>query len=918
MSEYRKKLIEVALPLEAINRESAREKSIRHGHPSTLHMWWARRPLAACRAVLFAQLVDDPSSNPEKFPTELSQSLERNRLFELINRSVVWEDCDDVNLLNEMREAIEDSVGRLEDVNFLDPFAGGGSIPLEAQRLGLNSTGSDLNPIPVMINRCLLDLPNRFQGTPPVHPEASAIESSSWPRATGLAEDIKRYAKDIWLTSLEELRKYYPEVGEKNDGTNPVVAWLWARTVVCPNPSCGISAPLIRNFWLSQKPQRRSWLEPVIENNKIEFHVTTGAAGPQEKPTVSRTGGRCIKCGTAIPLTHIREAGVNGKLGTTPMALVVEGERQRVYKSSSEVLVPERIAIPEDFLDTPIPKDALGFRVFAYGLTKHADLFTQRQTKTLLTYSKNVVDSKNKITMDAIKKGLSQTHAEEYADIVITYLSLAVSRTSGSLSNLNTWNPAPSMETVNNVFKMQSLSMVWDFAESNPFRDGPASLSSSSEWVARVVERLPAMNGHAEQADASSRSYQNYVISTDPPYYDNVGYADLSDFFYIWLRKSLPTNLWPEFNTVLTPKSEELIADPARHASADEANSFFEEGFKSVFQSMHGQVRKDIPITVFYAFKQQQTDNVGTASTGWEALLEGMIKSGWQITATWPVRTERTGRPRDNDSNALASSIVLACRTRSTAASSIMRRAFVNELKESLPVALKNLQDSNVAPVDLAQAAIGPGMAIFSKYSKIIEADGADMSVRVALAIINQVLAEVLSDQEGDFDSETRFCIKWFEQFGWNESASSVAIDLSRAINTSITTLERGGIFRAAAGKARLLRPEEMSKRWNPDIDKSVSIWEVAVRIAFALQSEGADKAAELSRDSNSRVDMESVKELTYLIFSISEKKGWVDTAMLFNSLGSSWSDLSTSISKPPKVTSQQNAFDFTSNLDNE
>jgi putative DNA methylase len=911
MTTYKRKLIEVAMPLEDINRESAREKSIRYGHPSTLHMWWARRPLAACRAVLFAQLVDDPSSHPEKFTTVEAQAIERNRLFDLIKKMVIWEQCNDPSLLAAISKEIRGSVGDPSLIKFLDPFAGGGSIPLEAQRLGLNSHASDLNPIPVLLNRCMLDFPSHFRDRPPVHPASRDLNIGTWPSALGLAEDIRLYANDIWEISLRALRRFYPEVGEEKSNAAPVVAWLWARTVTCPNPACGKKAPLVRNFWLSQKTRRKSWLEPKLTQEGVSFEVTKGNSGPSANPTVTRTGAKCLSCETAIPLSYIRKAGSEGKLGITPMSLVTEGNRQRVYSSSDSFIEPNNISIPKDLLDTNVPKDALGFRVHAYGLTKHSDLFTQRQLKTLSTYSHEVKKYHERIVKNALESGLNTVQAKEYAGIVATYLGIAVSRTAGSLSNLNTWNPAPSMETVNNVFKMQSLSMVWDFAESNPFREGPASLKSSAEWISRVLEKLPARPGESVQADAANRSYEDFVISTDPPYYDNVGYADLSDFFYVWLRQSLDFNKFSEFATVLTPKSAELIADPSRHEDASAANKFFEDGFYSVFKKMRLQARRDIPITVFYAFKQQETDGDGTVSSGWEALLEGMIKSGWQITATWPMRTERSGRPRDNKANALASSIVLACRARSEEAPVIARRPFVNQLKERLPAAMKNLQASSIAPVDLAQAAIGPGMSIFSEYSRILEVDGTDMSVRTALAIINQVLDEVLSEQEGDFDSDTRFCLKWFSQFGWNEASFGEAESLAKAVNTSIPGLERGGIFKAIAGKARLIHPEQMSGEWDPEHDKSISIWEVALRIAYALQNQGIQKAAEWNFAASKKVELDAVKELSYLLFSISEKKGWNEAAILFNGLGTSWSDINNEMHSTPKVLSEQSLLDF-------
>jgi len=930
VSNYKKKLIEVALPLEAINRASAREKSIRHGHPSTLHLYWARRPLAACRAVLFSQLVDDPSAHPDKFPTVEAQAIERQRLFDIIERLVVWENTNDEALFAEAHEEILKSTDGNPPA-ILDPFAGGGSIPLEAQRLGLEAHASDLNPVAVLINKALIEIPPKWAGQPPVFPGA-ADAKMTWPKATGLAEDVRRYGE--WMRGEAEKRigHLYPKA-TLPDGTKAnVIAWIWARTVTCPNPACGIEMPLVRSWWLGKKKGKEAYVVPEITTNPdgtpaVEFnigHDPNFAPKADIDGTVSRNGARCIACATAVPLTYVRQEGQAGRIGETLMSVVAEGNRQRHYLQPSLLQISAaNVVSPNDTIETVLPKSALGFRVQLYGMTKYKDLFTPRQLTALTKFSDLVGEARERALEDAIAAGLTDddvsleeggTGASAYADSVATYLAFTVSRLADLGNALCRWEP--NAECPRQLFARQAIPMVWDFAEGSPLGKSSGSWQVLLQGAYRAF-LSPAFNskriapGSIMQADASTRTYSGVVVATDPPYYDNIGYANLSDFFYGWLRLSLGLIFTNLFETVQTPKSNELVADPYRHGGKGEASEFFERGFNQVFSRIRVEAPTEFPITVFYAFKQSDTDESGTASTGWQTLLEGMLDSGWEVTATWPVRTEASNRMLAHGTNALASSIVLALRPRPESAETISRRGFVQALKNELPSALKDLQQGSIAPVDLAQAAIGPGMAVFSRCVRVLEADGSDMTVRTALALINHAKDEVLAEQEGDFDAETRFAVQWFTENGWNDGPSGSADVLSRAVNTTIAMLERGGIFRAAAGKARLLEPAVMSAEWNPAEDKAISVWEVAVRLGHALQTEGLDRAAEWMREASSRVDMDAVKELSYLMYSVCERKGWTESAMLFNALGTSWSDVAGVARTSVPATSQQSALEF-------
>jgi putative DNA methylase len=890
----RRKLIEVALPLEVINRESAREKSIRYGHPSTLHLWWARRPLAAARAVLFAQLVDDPSARPEEFPTQEVQDIERKRLFNLIERLVVWENTTDEKLLAEAHAEILKSTGG-NPPPILDPFAGGGSIPLEAQRLGLEAHASDLNPVAVLINKALIEIPPRCAGRAPVFPGAAEGSVQHWPRAMGLAEDVLRYG--AWMRDEAEQRigHLYPKAKLADGSEVNVIAWIWARTVTCPNPACRIAMPLARSFWLSKKKDRLTWLHPVIEPGGVRFEIKSGKSGPAVDGTVGRTGATCVGCQTPVPLKYIRTFGQQQGLGVMLAAVVAEGNRRRVYlPAMDDHLAVSQVERP-DAPDAPLPVNPRDFKTPNYGMTTFAELFTNRQLVALTTFSDLVGEARDRIATDGKAAGLTPTDAESYANAVALYLGFSVSRATSTNSSLCRWRPDAAKESVNDTFSRQALPMVWDFAEGNIFVKGPCSPFAGVGWISKVLSRLPtARSGHVRQQDAAVVAPNTkVVVATDPPYYDNIGYADLSDFFYVWLRRSL-WSFYPDVTaTMLTPKMEELVATPYRFGgSKAKAEEHFEHGFVRTFTRIREKQADGIPITLFYAFKQAESDEGGTASTGWETMLNGLIEAGLSVTATWPMRTELTNRMISSGTNALASSIVLACRPRPDGAEATTRRGFITALKGDLPRALREMRQGSIAPVDLAQAAIGPGMAVFTGYSRVVEADGGDMTVRTALALINQVLDETLSEQEGDFDSDTRFCVKWFSQFAWDESDSGTADVLARATNTSIAGLQRGGVFRAVAGKARLLGPDDLSELWDPLADVRTSVWEVALHLAKAVSERGSVAAAELMNAAGQRVDLDIVKELAYLLYNISERKGWTSAALLFNGLGTSWIDL--------------------------
>ncbi|MEV6346537.1 DUF1156 domain-containing protein [Actinoplanes sp. NPDC051851] len=929
----KRKLIEVALPLETINRESAREKSIRHGHPSTLHLWWARRPLAAARSVLFAQLVDDPSSDPETFSTEDLQRAERDRLHKIIERLAVWEDIRDPELLAEARAEIMKSCDGHPPA-ILDPFAGGGTIPLEAQRLGLEARASDLNPVAVLINKALIEIPPKFRGLAPVFPDLATSEFRSWSGLEGLAADIQAYGN--WMREEAERRigHLYPKGNLKDGSRATSIAWIWARTVTCPNPACGVEMPLVRSWWLGKKKGKEAYIVPSVVTDqdhpsglRVKFdigHSVANAPTVENDGTVGRTGAFCLACQASVDLKYVRSEGREGRLRQQLMAVVAEGKRQRSYLPPTDDAVKAAETLPlMDLPDARIPDQAPSFRVQAYGMKKWTELFTDRQLVALATFSDLVSEAREVVLRDAAAAGMPRAQrleeggagAEAYADAVATYLGCAVSRLADYGSTISTWMPDPKNEGLRNTFARQAVPMTWDFAEANPFSEASGNFTFMLRGVVRVVERLDGVaSASVVQADAIKAVSQEALISTDPPYYDNIGYSDLSDFFYVWLRRSLRSVHPQLLSTMLVPKSEELVANPYRQNGREGARRFFEDGFRSIFSNARKYANGDYPITVWYAFKQSDSSDEGTTSSGWETLLDGMVKGGWAITATWPSRSERGGRMISIGTNALASSIVLALRPRPENASTVDRRGFISALQAELPDALRKLQQGAIAPVDLPQAAIGPGMAVFSRYAKVLEPDGTQMTVRSALARINEILDQVLSEQEGDFDATTRFAIAWYRQYGYSTGYFGDADSLARARNTSVDRMDRAGILTSRAGKVSLIRPADCPDDYDVIADDHPSAWEALHHAIRVFESDGVPAAGAFLAAAQARpdgaVDLDLVKELAFLLFSIAEKSGWAKDAITFNTVAQSWGDVMEA-SKTAPVRHVQGEIDY-------
>ncbi|MGE0441431.1 MAG: DUF1156 domain-containing protein [Gemmatimonadales bacterium] len=982
---YRKKLIEVALPLDAINKASAREKSIRHGHPSTLHLWWARRPLAAARAVIFSQMVDDPStyldelrsdpklrkkaesalkarlklweearaladkakgtglSVPEPGPRptvdDMLADQERQRLFRIIENLVLWENTTNEEVLQTARDEIWQSWRRACAENadhpranelfdrrklpaFHDPFAGGGALPLEAQRLGLESYASDLNPVAVLINKAMIEIPPKFAGRPPVNPEArkeKSLVAREWKDAQGLAEDVRYYGQWIRNEAEQRIGHLYPkvEVTAEMAIARPdlksyvgrkltVIAWLWARTVKSPNPAFGkVDVPLVSTFMLSTKAGKEAYVEPVIANGGYRFTVKMGkpknAEWAKSGTKLSRGANfQCLMSATPIASDHIYGEAQAGRMGARLMAIVAEGDRGRVYLApTAEHEAAALRARPQWKPEVAMPENPRWFSPPLYGLKTYGDLFTSRQLVALTTFSDLVREAREGVQHDAVAAGLPNdgkplrgggTGATGYGDAVGLYAAFAIDKAVNMWSSLCFWmNDRGAMRE---TYARQALPMVWDYAEANPLSSSGGNFNHFLDKVAMAIDTVPANSlGSVVAADAATQVLSaGKCVSTDPPYYDNIGYADLSDFFYVWLRRS-QRSVFPDlFATLAVPKAEELVATPYRHGSKEKAETFFLDGMTQAMHRLAEQSHPSFPVTIYYAFKQSETQSdEGTASTGWETFLGAVIRAGFAISGTWPVRTEQAAALKASI-NALASSIILVCRKRAGGAPTATRREFDTALRAELPVALAHLQRGNIAPVDLAQAAIGPGMAVYTRYAKVLDAEGNPIGVREALALINQTLDEALAEQEGDFDADSRWALTWFEQSGFDEGEFGVADVLARAKVTSVEGLAQAGVVQSKRGKVRLLRPEELPADWDPATDPRLTAWEVVHHLIRVLASGGEGAAAALV--AKLRAKAEIARELAYRLYTICERNKRAAEALAYNGLVQSWPEI--------------------------
>lgn len=938
MTTQRKKLIEVSIPLEVINVASASEKSPRRGHPSTLHLWWARRPLAACRAIIFAQLVDDPSSWPDLFPTHAEQERERARLHRVIEDFVPWSATSNPRIFAAARYEIAKSIARErgdslppqnDDGAILaylqqyappvcDPFCGSGSIPLEAQRFGLRAYGSDINPVAVLISKATCEIPTMFANCPPVNIERD--ENHSYTGTSGLASDIRWYSKKLMELTYSDIGQFYTKVRITSSMASnrpdlkvlvgeelTVVAWMWARTVASPNPALfGAHVPLVRTFDLCTKPSKRCWIEPVIRSTRGEYDFTVRQGeGPSLKGTINRSGGTCIFSGTPIPFKYIRAEAQAGRMCQRLMAVVVQGPSGRIYLDPTQDLEDvANAANPQHYPVAPLPNNPRDCKPLLYGMKNFSDLFTRRQLMVLSALSGNIEEIRQNVLDDATASGMSDdstrladggTGAVAYADAITTYLGLCISRQVNRSSSLNFWWTGG--ETVQQVYARQALAMVWDFCESNPFSNSSGNFLTQVEYLANCIEHGTVSYAPAAviQHDAAKTISlpSPALITTDPPYYDNITYSDLSDFFYVWQRMCL-SDIWPAlYGRVLTPKSEELIALSLRHDGKASAEQFFMKGMRKALDNAFDLSIDNYPVAIFYAFKQSESIEGGVTSRGWASFLQSLVDAGYTIEGTWPVRTENAIALKKRV-NALSSSIVLVCRKRPKDAPTITSKEFIIRLRKVLPDALKDIRDGGVNPVDMSQASLGPGMGVFTTVSKILEPDDSTMPVHKAIALINQVRDEIHGAESVAFDQVTRFCIEWYEKFGMNTGRASDAIVMSQAYNIGINDLKSVGVFLTQCGDARLIDRSEMTQESAQPVDDGYPIWKCVQRLAHALNSiSGGVGVAAKIYSTMSQQQCESSQLLAYRMYDICEKCN-AQEALVWNNLVQEWGILET------------------------
>jgi len=803
----------------------------------------------------------------------------------------------------------------------------------------LGSYASDLNPVAVMINKAMIEIPPKFASRSPIGPippgEKQQAFPQDWPGCAGLAEDIRRYGYWIKEQAESRLASIYPTVTVTTEHakTRPelkpyvgqslkIMAWIWARTVKSPSPAYSdCYTPLMKSFRLSKREGKEAILVPKIDKDskRVVFDIRSIDVGDDDGGTVGRTGAICLFSGAPIPLKEIREQGKKGLLGDQLVAVVAEGKGRRIYLPAS--LEQEHIAKtvdPGEYPSAEIEHWSGCTNSVVYGLDTFGKLFTNRQAKTLVAFSDLIAEASTKAHADALSSGLSEGDdlnaggggAKAYSQALAVYLSFALDKMADLGNNLVAWEPLA--QCPRHLFGKQAIPMVWDYAEANPLCSSSGSWEVFVDGISKAFSKSfdnasNVKSGSVSQADAQTQSISAMkVVSTDPPYYDNVPYSNLSDFFYIWMRRNL-RSIYPDiFSTKVVPRSEELVATASRHGGKDEAEKYFVDGMTLAMRNLAQKAHPCFPVTIYYAFKQSETSDGGTASKGWETFIESVIKANFSIVGTWPIRTENASRMRGQGSNALASSIVLVCQKRSADASSISRKEFLRELKDELSEAVDAMIGgaegvSPVAPVDLAQAVIGPGMAIFSKYSAVLEADGSPMSVHTALTIINRMLTEGADD----FDADTQFCLGWFDEQGWAAGEFGKADVLTRAKGTSVDHVKSAGVVEASGGKVRLLKPAEYPSDWTPENDNNTPVWEALHQMIRELRAAGETASGGLLAGMPQRA--EPIRNLAYRLYTLCERKGWAEDARAYNELITSWASIEAASHEKGHYGSQAN-----------
>ena len=941
-----RKLIEVALPLEAVNAAGRAEKAVpKKGHPATMHLWWSRKPLGVARAALFASLVDDPSARPDLYPSEAAQRAERRRLISLVEELSRWERSDDTALLAEAQRCIAASAGG-DPPRVLDPFCGGGAIPTEAMRLGLDTLAIDLNPVAALVSEATLSIAQRFSGRPPV----SSGEHGRGDSLQGIAADIAHYGRAVEAECRRHLAGAFavPESPLLAGGSTVAVSYLWARTITCANPGCRRGTPLLSTWWLSKKHTNPWHARPVIEADRFDFAV---APGPPAVDLVDLKVGRganfrCLFCSTVNDADTVRRCGQQAGLGLRLVAVQALAEPQRPRRgriwlapdaaSEQAGLAACSTGFGDDVeaaLRRRLPTGS--GNVTSFGLRTFGDLLSPRQRRTMATFAEAIIGISAVVHRDAIAAGMPEggpgvaqggSGARAYAEAITTYLALALSRMANRTTMMTTHNRANG--SVEQSFIRQAYGFYGEFPEANPFSGRTGSWAGGLDYVVRAVEALPAPRGgrHGGTAAATSSgdpsSAQDTVsprvgrsevrcasmltaldgaagvVCTDPPYYDMFDYAALSNLFLVWLRATLG-DVWPAtLGPLLAPTDEQITSNAARFdGDREAAHAHFETLLRRAFERIREVHDSRYPLTIYYGYQQSESKprpgGTGAPGTAWEALLESLIGAGLRITATWPLRTERPEGVKKG-TKSLASSVLLVCRPvagdepdRPVVTVRELRRA----LRAELPAAARLLQQGNIAPLDLVQAAIGPGMGVYTRYERVLQVDGSHFGVREALMLINEVLDEILVGADSALDADTRWALTWFDEYGFGEGPFGRAEELSKARNTSVAGLVTAGIVITAGDKVRLRGRHEMDSGWDPATDRRPTTWEATQHLLRTLLDDGEPAAATLL----GRLDAEgadAARDLAYRLYRVCTRRNRAAEATAYNSLVTSWPEL--------------------------
>ncbi|HQE22178.1 MAG TPA: DUF1156 domain-containing protein [Thermosynergistes sp.] len=841
-----KSFIERDFPVKEVSEESAREKNIRHGHISTLHIWWARRPLASSRASVYAALTPEPKDEGER--------LKRSQFLHNLSK---WESSLNKNLIERAREEILRANGG-KPPKVLDPFAGGGAIPLEALRLGCDTYASDLNPVAVLIEKCTLEYPQKYGKTEnnpysgqfgkeklkdpgkasvkhqqnDKQPNLDSYEQMTFlpsPQreiSNPLLYDVKRWGEWVLEEARKEIGKFYPP---EADGSIPV-GYIWARTVKCQNPACGAEIPLVRQTWLAKKDKKRVAYKLIPKGNRFEFEIREGEQidFDPETGTVSRAKVVCPCCGSGLSDKEVRKQFQQGKAGQRMIAVVLhhagrQGKTYRlatekdleVFKAAEKYLEEKRQALFDKWGFDPVPDEPTpegkgsgaerAFSVRNYGLNTWGDLFNSRQKLALITFMEKV--------RQAHEKMLAEGYGEECAKAVTSYLAFAIDRQLDYNSTLCVW--AVAGEFIAHTFGRQALPMIWDYFELSPWSKATGDWNSAMDWILKVVEHFSHILQSAVviQASATSLPYSdNYfdAVITDPPYYDNVPYSYLSDFFYVWLKRTVG-DLYPElFATPLTPKSEEIVAYSHKEGGFEGGKKFFEDMIAKAFREIYRVLKPEGIAVIVFAHK---------STDAWETIINALLNSGLYLTASWPINTEMKARLRAKESAAMASSIYMVCRKRTES-----KTAYFNEIKPQIEARIKEKLDQfwneGIGGSDFFISAIGPAMEVFGKYESVEKLSGEKVTAAELLEFVRKsvseyALAKILKSPElGGIDEETRFYLLW----RWTYNGAKVYFDdarkLTQAIGVEITEQWGNGFVKKDKEFVSVLNAKDRGKRF--------------------------------------------------------------------------------------------------------